>query len=215
MYKRTLLLLLPLSFLTGCGNKADPIEQSQLQATLHEIQMELSEMKYQLNTHQTELAILEEKLTDEAKAVATVKKQLQIGDSIATKQLRSDLELVRQKLTTFDKQQERTAHDLRKLEAYAAETSTTFSQYKTKLQECENHLSAQSQKLDEIKKLRSTIASLSTSIQTDSPKKYQVAPGDSLEKIAQKHGTTAQAIKQANNLLSDKIIAGQLLTIPE
>jgi LysM repeat protein len=43
---------------------------------------------------------------------------------------------------------------------------------------------------------------------------YEIVSGDSLSVIAQKHGTTISAIKAANNLTSDKIVAGKTLTIP-
>lgn len=43
---------------------------------------------------------------------------------------------------------------------------------------------------------------------------YTVKGGDTLSKIAKKHGTTAKAIRAANGLTSDKIIVGQKLKIP-
>ncbi len=43
---------------------------------------------------------------------------------------------------------------------------------------------------------------------------YHVDTGDSLWTIARQHGTTVQAIKQANNLRSSKIKAGQVLRLP-
>ena len=43
---------------------------------------------------------------------------------------------------------------------------------------------------------------------------YVVKPGDSLEKIAKKNGVKVSALKEANQLTSDKIRVGQKLTIP-
>jgi LysM repeat protein len=42
---------------------------------------------------------------------------------------------------------------------------------------------------------------------------YTVKGGDTLAKIAKKHGTTVKAIRSANNLSSDKINVGQKLKI--
>jgi LysM repeat protein len=42
---------------------------------------------------------------------------------------------------------------------------------------------------------------------------YVVQPGDSLSKIASRHGTTIKAIKEANNLKSDSIRVGQKLAV--
>lgn len=43
---------------------------------------------------------------------------------------------------------------------------------------------------------------------------YVVQKGDVLSRIASRHGTTVNAIKQANNLKSDKILVGQQLVMP-
>jgi LysM repeat protein len=43
---------------------------------------------------------------------------------------------------------------------------------------------------------------------------YVVLPGDSLSKIASKHGVKVNDIKRANNLTGDLILVGQKLTIP-
>ncbi|MBU1908597.1 MAG: LysM peptidoglycan-binding domain-containing protein, partial [Verrucomicrobia bacterium] len=43
---------------------------------------------------------------------------------------------------------------------------------------------------------------------------YTVQAGDSLSKIAVKHGTTVSALREANNLTGDKILVGQKLVIP-
>lgn len=45
------------------------------------------------------------------------------------------------------------------------------------------------------------------------PIKYKVKKGDTLGKIAQKNGTTVEKIKKLNNLKSDLINEGQLLTV--
>lgn len=43
---------------------------------------------------------------------------------------------------------------------------------------------------------------------------YKVRKGDTLSGIARKHGTTITAVKRANGLKSDRILAGQTLRIP-
>ena len=44
--------------------------------------------------------------------------------------------------------------------------------------------------------------------------RYTVAWGDSLFKIAARYGTTVEALRRANNLVSDQIVPGQSLSIP-
>lgn len=68
------------------------------------------------------------------------------------------------------------------------------------------------------KELKTTLESLSKALGldiADSPQRiYTVRPGDTLEKIASRMGSSVQLIKEANNLRSDKIIVGRKLKIP-
>ncbi|MCX6936641.1 MAG: LysM peptidoglycan-binding domain-containing protein [Verrucomicrobia bacterium] len=49
---------------------------------------------------------------------------------------------------------------------------------------------------------------------TDAANTYAVKPGDTLGAIARKHGTTAAALRTANNLSGDNLRVGQKLVIP-
>lgn len=49
---------------------------------------------------------------------------------------------------------------------------------------------------------------------TSTPIKHKVVRGDSLSKIAQKYGVSAQSIVKKNNLRSENVMLGQTLTIP-
>ena len=59
------------------------------------------------------------------------------------------------------------------------------------------------------------LASLAPSRPGGWTRKYQVARGDSLWKLARSHGTTVSEISQRNNLRSQAIMVGQLLSLPE
>lgn len=52
------------------------------------------------------------------------------------------------------------------------------------------------------------------SAQSDAANSYEVKSGDSLGSIARKHGTTASALRTANNLSGDNLRVGQKLVIP-
>jgi LysM repeat protein len=45
--------------------------------------------------------------------------------------------------------------------------------------------------------------------------RYVVKSGDTLGRIARAHKTTVQALKAANGLTSDRVVAGQSLKMPE
>jgi len=50
--------------------------------------------------------------------------------------------------------------------------------------------------------------------QPEHDKSYRVKAGDTLEKIAKAHQTTARAIKECNNMKSDRIVIGRKLCLP-
>jgi LysM repeat protein len=59
------------------------------------------------------------------------------------------------------------------------------------------------------------MASQPTAAKSKAQARYVVKSGDSLGRIARTHGTTVQAIKAANGLTSDRVVAGQRLKLPE
>ncbi|MCP8616284.1 LysM peptidoglycan-binding domain-containing protein [Salirhabdus salicampi] len=59
-----------------------------------------------------------------------------------------------------------------------------------------------------------TIPSGTTSAPTETTTTHQVVQGDTLFSLAQKHNTTVDAIKEANNMNSNLLSVGQTLTIP-
>jgi N-acetylmuramoyl-L-alanine amidase len=58
------------------------------------------------------------------------------------------------------------------------------------------------------------VAGAHPSGKSKSHSRYVVKSGDSLSRIARTHGTTVKAIKAANGLTSDHIVAGQSLKLP-
>jgi LysM repeat protein len=52
-------------------------------------------------------------------------------------------------------------------------------------------------------------------VEITSGKTYVVQSGDSLSVIAQRYGTKVSALKSVNNLVSDKLLVGQVLKLPE
>lgn len=50
---------------------------------------------------------------------------------------------------------------------------------------------------------------------TPATTRYRVRKGDSLWTIARRHGITVDALKRANSIRSDRVVAGQVLVIPK
>lgn len=57
-------------------------------------------------------------------------------------------------------------------------------------------------------------ASVGASVESDAANTYEVKSGDTLGAIARRHGTTAAALRAANNLSGDYLRVGQKLVIP-
>ena len=113
-------------------------------------------------------------------------------------------------LATFlEKTIDKMSVDLKSLMSNANQTTTSLSSYRDQIQEIDR-------KLGEVGKLRSTLSQMSKTYSAPEPvteNTYLVKSGDTLEKIARKYQTTADALKKSNQLSSDKIVIGQELTI--
>lgn len=207
-------LLLPLTLLSSCIQKKDH-ETASIHSMLHEIQIELQEIKYQVNSHQMELVSMDEKLISEQKELDTVKAQTQSGSSKLAGQIKQDLDTLKKSVGQMEKAQEKTVADLKKLAAHADKTHEILATYKAQIEFCESSLSAQQKQLAEVAKLKGTLSSISKSLSGTKSvaKTYRVESGDSLEKIASKFGKTVAEIKESNNLSNDKIFKGQELIL--
>lgn len=100
--------------------------------------------------------------------------------------------------------------EVKSLSKHKKETDDSLSQLKKKLDSLEKSMKS----LDSAVVNLVELAKLNAGIASDGDKTYQVKAGDSLEKIARKHGTTIKALKELNNLNKDQIVIGQTLKLP-
>ena len=206
-------LALALLGLCSCSQNRHQ-SHNEVSEILREIQVELSELKYQMNTHQSELAFIEDKIQESDKALSNVKKQTQ-GETSITRGLRNELENLRKQVVSLEKQGEKAASDIKLLSKHADQTTTALTQYKKRISSVESGVNDQTKRLDEVKKLRGAITSLSSTLGDGTGKTYRVVAGDTLEKIAHKNGTTVAELKRYNHLTYDRINVGQELNIPK
>jgi LysM repeat protein len=167
---------------------------------LDEFRIEIEDLKHALKTTQVELGLLDERLKKQDTPKAQNK------DSFHSAQI-SALE---KKVAGLEKTLEKAAHDLRTLNGASTQTLS-------KIQELESEVASHEKRLEEVVKLKGALTNISKAISPlpSSTKSYRVKAGDSLEKIARKHGTTAETIRKLNNLPNDKIVIGQDLRIPD
>lgn len=167
-----------------------------------EMQSELAELKRQVNGHQVDLQILEEKL------LKTQQETKMHGQ-------REALVLLEKKVAELEKMQNKIVVDLRELAANTHQSHSSIRQYAEKMLSCESQLADMREKFSEVVKLKSTLTSISKAMGTTAATKtYKVRSGDSLEKIARANNTTSEELKKINGLSHDTIMIGQELKLP-
>ena len=192
-------------------------EKHQMELTLHEVQINVDDLRHDLNCFKTDLQIIEGKLKTQENQVESVK-QNQIANTILKIDAISEkIKAVESKLSSMDKKQEAEIIDIEKLSFYAKEVNLSLMQYKDKILDLERNVISQNKRYEEVNKLKDTLEAIASSlkISSDSFYTYKVKAGDSLKKIAKINKTSVDQIKKSNNLDLDLIVIGQELKIPK
>lgn len=192
-------------------------EKLQLELTLHEVQINLDDLRHDLNCFKTDFQIIEGKIGNQENQIEGVK-QKQVAQTLTMVDTLSEkIKVLEAKISQADKSQQAEISDIEKLSFHAKETSSSLSQYKEKLGELETKVIAQSKRFDEVKKLKDTLEAIATSLKINNEgfSTYKVKAGDSLEKIAKINKVTVDQLKKVNNLDQDLIVIGQDLKIPK
>jgi len=116
---------------------------------------------------------------------------------------------------------EKLAADLKQFQNHSNSLGEAIAKIHEALASQKEAFSGQAKEVSELesalKNLAKAIGSNIATAPKESPAKttYRVRPGDSLAKIAKELKTTQVALKECNNLSSDKIFPGQELRVPE
>lgn len=213
--------LLMASLFTSCSSalRFTSPDSRQNELAMEELRIEIADVKHALNSTQVEVRILEDKLKSQDNAIYAFKNQT-ANKLPMVGHLSELIDTLEKKLSTLEKIQDKTFHDLRQLTTHANQTSSTLMHYKEKMQEIEREMGTQSQRLDEVSKLKSTLTHISKAMKQgdypqDTIKIYKVIAGDTLEKIARKFYTTSDYIKKLNRFENDRIVVGQEVKVPD
>lgn len=157
------------------------------------LQIELDDIKQALHTTQVDLSLLDERSKKQDK----------------TKELSAQTAVLEKKVASLEKTLEKITSDLRAL-------NTAISASQSQTQELATRLSAHDEQLCQVGKLKTTLSTLVKAV-TPAPSSttYTVKAGDSLEKIAKLHHTTAATLRKLNHLSHDKIMIGQELKVAD
>lgn len=213
---RSLLLALP--FLGACAETVSHQEANRPAVSrnqMMEATAEMRDLRRELHTSKAEFQILESRIQDQESIVSALRREIadagNEGGSLAFQRL----EALEDKLAALETRQGALLSDLQKVAEHSDNTSQSLSQVHSQMQEVERNLTHRNQKLEEnIGHLKRSVSEFIGAL-APSTKTYTVQAGDSLEKIARRHGTSIQGIKDANGLTSDLIRVGQKLKIQE
>lgn len=184
---------------------------------LREMRATIDDLRHEVNNHETEIKTYDEKLQSLETIIDSLRQQSSDITQAHKEALKDSSATIEMKLNSLETTTKGLVSDLKQFKNHANDTATALSQYKQKLAELEKMIEMQNQNLDS---LQSALKSLTDALQVktsftgSSEKTYRVSSGDSLEKIARKHHTTIQAIKELNGLTQDRIIVGQTLKVP-
>lgn len=191
-------------------------------AAIEELHNLIDDMKYEATNQETEMRMLQEKLTTQETAVDSLWKQLNDANAVNKEKLRNAFEEIEAKLATLE------GSSLKEIKNHLNDSKEVAAQQKQKIHSLEKIIEIQNQNIEHLQAalqaLMDALQIKDVSVVTDdhyhslaSGAMYQVKAGDSLEKIARKNNTTVSKIKELNHLTgnNDLIIVGQKLRLPE
>lgn len=218
-----LLLIIALPLLAAAQSyqgRATPDE------AIRQLRANVSDLKNEVRNHEVEIRTFEEKLQNQESSLEIIRQQLADDLQQGKDHIRATTMNLEGKIHPLDNSLKGVITDLKQLHSQANDSVGVLNQYKLKLSELEQIVTAQN---EHIKHLEAALKSLMEVLQVKEAANkeiaavrsgtvagtYKVQSGDSLEKIAKIHGVSIKALKEVNNLASDRIIVGQTLKIPE
>jgi chromosome segregation ATPase len=207
----------------ACAAPKRPSYQDE-QIILREVRDSVDELRHEVRNHEAEMRAFEEKLNTQDGRLDALLDQVESNAQSQKNMLKGETQSLDERVAALESLNKNIVADLKQLKSHANDTASIIGQYKQKLGELEKMVQAQNNSLDA---LQTAIQSLADAMQVKAGaialkddrgpglRTYQVKAGDSLEKIARAHKTTAQAIKELNNLNKDRIVIGQTLKLPD
>jgi LysM repeat protein len=193
---------------------------------LREMRDSVSDFKHELNNHETEIKMLTEKLENQSTTLDSVRQQA-LDVSQANKDLvKNSLGSIESKVTALETSSRGLIADFKQLKTHANDSTTALEQYEQRIAKLEKLIEVTNRNLSNLENALTALTGAmsvkdgvdshvsSSSASSADGKSYKVKNGDSLEKIAKNNGTTIKAIKELNQLTSDKIRIGQTLKLP-
>lgn len=191
---------------------------------LRELRDSIEDLRHELNNHESEIRILEEKYTTQEILIDSLKQQ-QVDTQKASKDLlKGNTQSLEGKIASLESNLKGVLSDLKQMKEFLAQSGS-----KQRLEELKKEIEVQNQNIEY---LQSSLTTIMQVLQGEKPAplkitkeseklampgssiEYKVKQGDSLEKIAKNNKTTVAMIKEMNGLTKDRIVIGQTLKLP-
>ncbi|MBA3238728.1 MAG: LysM peptidoglycan-binding domain-containing protein [Parachlamydiaceae bacterium] len=184
--------------------------------SVQQMRSDISELQRYVTNQEVEIHQINEKFLTIETIVDAIRRQLSDSSSAHKEQLQFSNVSIETRMASLERTVKGIVADIHILKAHLNDTSSLQSDYKQQFAKYEKLISSQNQNIEKMQTaLKSVMELLQTSDESDSADLiYQVKPGDSLEKIANTHGTTVKALKDLNQLSIDRIKIGQKLKLP-
>lgn len=211
---------------------ARPPPGEDLSSILRQLKTGLVDLKHEMHNHEAEIRMFENKLQSQETSFEHLRQQL--SEDVQSQRdfakasnvnLDGKTETLSQSLTNLEAMVRGLMNDLRQIKTQSNDSVSVLGQYKQKISELENLLQVQSQHMQNLEAALQSMMEVwqakeaareitSKPNEFGSGKTYKVQPGDSLEKIARSQKVTVQSLRDANQLVNDRILVGQVLKIP-
>lgn len=171
--------------------------------------LNLRRMQHQIATHDQEIEQLQQRFENNESSLEMMRQEVQALLK-ATKEVASDAHVQKLEIGL-----NKVVGDIKVFQKHVNETITSIHAVTEKMAAQQTMIQSQCKQIQDLEK---AVRALTQILQKPSAVEkglYRVKSGDSLERIAKEHGTTAQLIKELNQLKSDTIYAGQQLKLPE
>ena len=186
--KKGLSLFLVVFLFSACTSPFAALNRFRDKDTIiEEMRTEIADLKHSLHSTEVEMRLLEENLENQTDS--------KVG------QLAETLTDLSRKITHLEKTQDKVSADLKNLVVHANQTSHSLAQYRERIKELDHKVEG--------------AHLVHKRVETETPQKYRVQSGDSLQKIARLYHTSVDHLKNLNQLSGDMIFTGQLLKVSD
>lgn len=226
--------VIPLLLPIVCLSALPPSRLEELQTSMRQIKMTLSDLKHEVNNHENEIRIFEAKLQNQDSNLESLRQEWNERVQSQNQSTRAYTLQIESKLEATDQMINGMITDMRQIKTQANDSVETLSKYQQKFLGLEKILTIQEQHIkaleSDIKTLESALQSIVEALQSKGTSErsfektyegyriHKVQAGDTLEKIARTYHVSLQALRDLNQLNQDRnpdrIYVGQTLKIP-